>query len=222
MKQAITRGAWAVAIAAVAGSAGAGSLDRIFDDSFEAEAPGQIALCTPDNVQYPPANYIQAYSPTLEQLWLENTGEPIGGASTKVRFEGGTYVAMRFDRAMFPSGADVYTFNGDTSNVGVGLQGADFRFIAISECPGDLRVADNASPYPVLHQGCRVLFGTEGPFLYINWGPPLSNPNFCNLNPAKTYYFNAIFDDPYDGYDATRRCSTNTGTNHCGFRMAVQ
>ena len=62
---------------------------------------------------------------------------------------------------------------------------------------------------------------TEGPFLYMNFGAPSSDPAICNLDPNKTYYFNVIFDSPYDGYDATAFCSSS-GSNHCGFRMAVQ
>ena len=207
-------------VAGFASAAETGLPDPIFTDGFEDEAPLN-ALCVPDGVQYPPAGYTQAYSPTLEQLWLETTGQEIGGASAKVRFEGGTYTSMRFDRAMFNSGAEIYTFNIDTSNVGVGLEGADYRYITISECEGDLREPDNNSEFEVMRMGCRTLVGTEGPFLYLNWGESIANPNFCNLDPAKTYYFSVIFDRPSDGYDPTALCSSS-GSNHCGFRMAVQ
>lgn len=206
---------------AIAGVAAAGSLDPIFADAFESPAPGSV-LCTPDNVQYPPAGYIADYSPTLERLWYESTGEPVGGALAKIRLEGGTYTSMRFDRAMFGYHKDLYTVNGDTSNVGTGLRGADTRFVAISECQGDLRGADEASPYELLHSACRVLVGSEGPFMYLNWGAPIANPAICNLDPAKTYYFSVIFDNPYIGYDARRLCSASGGVNQCGFRIQMQ
>lgn len=226
MKYSTRLGAWSAASIAMASAAVAGSLDPIFADQFETaepdpDPPGN-ALCTPDGLQYPPIGYRQDYSPSLEQLWFETTGEPIGGALAKIRLEGGTYTAMRFTRGMFGDHTDLFTVNGDTSNVGVGLRGADTRFIAISECAGDLRAPDNTSQYEVLHSRCRLTVGSEGPFMYLNWGPPSTNTAICNLDPAKTYYFNVVFDNPNDGYNAARLCSVSGGVNNCGFRIQMQ
>ena len=207
--------------ATVAASAGTG-VDEIYGDGFEEPGSGQVPACAPQAPQFPPAGYTLGYSPSLQQLWFETTGQDIGGASAKVRLEGGQYAAMSFTRAMFNPGQAVFTFNGDTSNVGIGLQGADLRYIAISECAGDLREPDNGAPETWRHSACRVRANTEGPFLYLNWGAPMQNPNICDLDPDKTYYFNIVFDDPIDGYNAATPCSANGGLNQCGFRIAVQ
>ena len=212
----------ATCAAGLAAPTAAGPGDDIYRDDFEEPGSGQVPACAPQAPQFPPAGYTQGYSPTLQQLWAETTGQEIGGASAKVRLEGGTYAAMSFTRAMFNPAQAIFTFNGDTSNVGVGLQGADRRYIAISECAGDFRTADNSAPETWRHSGCRVSANTEGPFLYLNWGPPTQNPNICDLDPEKTYYFNIVFDDPIDGYNAGTPCSANGGLNQCGFRIAVQ
>lgn len=211
-----------VCAAGLAAPAAAGSGDDIYRDGYEAPGGGAVPACAPVAPQFPPAGYSQGYSPTLRQLWFETTGEDIGGALAKVRLEGGTFAAMSFTRAMFNPDATIFTFNADTSNVGTGLQGADHRWVTISECPGDLRVADDTSPDPTRRSACRVSIGSEGPFMYVNWGPPIANPAFCNLDPAKTYYFNVVFDNPADGFNAATPCSQNGGLNQCGYRMAVQ
>ncbi len=199
---------------ALAGSVAAQG-DSIFTDDYE--NPGAGGACVPDGDYYTPLGYALGHSPTLEQLWVETTGTGIGGSSATVRLEGGQYAAFRFTRQMFPADETV-GFNGDTSNVGVGLAGADHRYVAISECAGDLRLADAGSPDPTRQTTCRV-FPLEGPFLYVNWGAPRAG--FCNLDPAKTYYFNVIFDNPSDGYNASQLCNTVLMRNACGYRMAV-
>ena len=227
MKNSITIAAWAASAVAMAmaSAAVAESLDPIFADQFETpepDPPPSDALCTPDGFQYPPIGYRQDYSPSLEQLWLDSTGEPVGGALATIRLEGGTYTAMRFTRGMFGDHTDLFTVNGDTSNVGTGLRGAATSYVAVSECAGDLRVADNASQYESLHARCRLTVGGEGPFMYLNWGRPSTDTAICNLDPAKTYYFNVVFDNPIPAYDASRPCTSSGGLNQCGFRIQMQ
>jgi hypothetical protein len=221
VKRFLTTMCAAACAAGLAAPAGAGT-DDIYGDGFEEPGSGGVPACTPEPPQYPPAGYTQGYSPTLEQLWLETTGQEIGGALAKVKLEGGYFSAMSFTRDMFNPDSTVVSFFADTSNTGIGLQGADHRYITISECPGDLRSPDDASADPLRHSACRTLIRGEGPFLYLNWGEAMNNPNVCDLDPTKTYYFNVLFDDPIDGYNAATPCSSNGGLNQCGFRMAAQ
>ena len=201
----------------IAFTAAAGLPDLVFVDGFE--EPGGVVSCESTGPDFPPTGYERAYATTLQQLWYETTGEPIGGGYAEFHFEGGDYQAHRFDRTMF-AGGNLYTFNADLANAGTGRVGADFRYITVSECPGDFRLPENNSAEdPTLRPACRVQVGSEGVFMYINWGAP--HPSFCSLDPEKTYYFNVIFDDPTDGFDATVSCNTSTGLNHCGFRVSA-
>lgn len=193
--------------------------DELFADGFESPEPNVVPLCTPDNVMYPPQGYELNSAKTLAELWGP---QGIGAALVQVKISGGGYAAYRFDSAMFVEGYDVYTFNGDTSNVGGGgAVGATHRYVSISECDGDLRLSDPTSPHSTLKQsGCKA-YPAEGPFLYLNFGPPSTSSNICNLERGKRYVFNVVFDDPSDGYNADTLCNPDLERNLCAFRMAV-
>ena len=112
----------------------------------------------------------------------------------------------------------IFEFNADRSNVGTGASPGDPLYVAISECPGDFRAAVPGSPDPNLNPACRVN-PSEGPFMYANFGPPQAG--MCNMDPAKTYYFNVIWDHPSDGFDPNVPCNVPLNKIVCAFRMAV-
>ena len=192
--------------------------DPIFRFDFEDVAAGlALPSCAPVAPEFPPVGYQLANDMALDVLWRSTTGLPIGSALAQVRIASATYQAHPFERAMFPDG-DVHAFHGDTSNVGAAAIGASVRYVAISECLGDLRRASPGDVDPTLEPACRV-YPSEGPFLYLNWGP--ARPGMCNLDPARLYVFNVIFDDPVDGYDASVPCNPELAASACGFRMSV-
>ena len=193
--------------------------DPIFSAGLEDE--GGVAsfgsACSPEPPYFPPAGYMLASAQTLDELWRATAFAPVGSALAQVRVASGTFQAHPFDRTMFPAGT-VHVFQGDTSNTGPAAVGAAYRYVAVSECLGDLRPPRPGHPDPTLDPACRV-YPSEGPFLYLNWGPPRAG--MCNLDPAKVYVFNVILDDPADGYDAASACNPDRGATMCGFRMSV-
>ena len=196
-------------------AAAAGAPDLVFMDGLESEAP-LPAECASDGPMFPPEGYQRTFPITLLQLWQQTTGgNAISADLATIRLEAGQYSSFRFDRSMLPS--EFYQFKADTSNTGVGLAPATYRFVTISTCPGDLRRAAPASDDPTLQPPCRTS-AAEGTFLYINWGEP--DARTCNLDSSREYYFNVIFDNPVDGYDATNPCNDN-GQFACGFRVGA-
>lgn len=174
---------------------------------------------------FPPTGLSAGLGQTFTQLWASGTspsGQPVGAALTKIEMTGGQYRSFSFDYAMLNGAGDTQMqMNADTSNTG-GRPGADYRFVAISECPNDLREPNSASSDPLLKPGCRV-YATEGPFVYMNFGAPMSDPAICNLDPNKTYYMNVTFDAPFDGFQPTAPCnSTRSAAESCGFRVQIQ
>lgn len=172
---------------------------------------------------FPPRGLASIGELTFTQLWQIGSGQPVGGALTKIEMAGGQYRSYSFDFSMLnaPTGLVQMQMNADTSNTG-GRPGADYRFLAISECPNDLRQSVDGSPDPMLKRGCRV-YATEGPFIYLNFGAPIADPAFCNLDPSKKYYMNVTFDAPFDGFSSTTPCnSTRPLSETCGFRVQVQ
>lgn len=175
---------------------------------------------------FSPVGLTAGMSQTFTQLWSTGTspaGQPVGAALTKIEMTGGQYRSFSFNWGMLNGTTDdmQLQMNADTSNTG-GRPGADYRYIAISECPNDLRQPNPASPDPLMKPGCRV-YATEGPFLYMNFGAPSSDPAICNLDPNKTYYFNVTFDAPFDGFSATQPCNSTRGLSEsCGFRVQIQ
>jgi len=168
-----------------------------------------------------PPGYVLGESISLVDLWLRETGTGIGPVLAQMKLRGGTYEAYPFKLADFNWGSTVrFEFNGDTSNVGPGAYGAEWRYVTVSECPGDLRVADPSSPDPTLQPGCRRYAG-EGPFLLINFGAALNDGHTCNLDPSKTYYMNVVLDNPADGFDANVLCNPVLQKNVCAFRAGV-
>jgi hypothetical protein len=206
---------WLVLLAALPVQAGDVIFDAGLEDASEPAALG--ASCAPEPPHFPPLGYALASASPLDELWRASTGGAIGPALAQVRVASGTFQSHPFDRTMFPPG-DVHMFQGDTSNTGPAAVGAAYRYVAISECIGDLRPARPGHPDPTLDPACRVA-PSEGPFLYLNWGPP--QPGLCNLDPAKVYVFNVILDDPADGFDATSACNPDRTATMCGFRMSV-
>ena len=192
------------------------------------EPPPPASSCAGVNDGYfPPTGLSALGTPmTFSQLWQVGTspaGQPVGGALTKIEMNGGQYRSFSFDYSMLnaPPGSFRMQMNADTSNTG-GRIGADYRYLTISECPNDLRQPVQGSPDPLLKPGCRV-YANEGPFIYMNFGSPISDPAICNLDPNKTYYMNATFDAPFDGFSSTTPCnSTRTLSETCGFRIQVQ
>lgn len=193
--------------------------DAIFDAGLEDEDAfaSQSPACSPEAPFFPPTGYALASAQPLDELWRATAYAPVGSALAQVRVASGTYQAHAFDRTMFPAG-NVHVFQGDTSNTGPAAVGAAYRYVAISECLGDLRPARPGDPDATLAPACRV-YPSEGPFLYLNWGAPRAG--MCNLDPAKVYVFNVILDDPADGYDAASACNPERGGSMCGFRMSV-
>lgn len=194
--------------------------DVIFDFDFEdtrARGADVVPACSPEPPEFPPAGYQLANANPLDEIWRSSTDDAIGSGLAQVRLGTGTFHSYPFNRNMFPAG-DVHAFQGDTSNVGVGAVGASHRFVAISECLGDLRRAQPNAADPTLQSGCRV-YPAEGPFLYVNWGAP--RPGMCNLDPARVYVFNVVLDDPADGYDADTLCNPELGRAVCAFRMSI-
>ncbi|HVF34508.1 MAG TPA: hypothetical protein VND91_04235, partial [Candidatus Saccharimonadia bacterium] len=176
---------------------------------------------------FPPTGLSALGSPlTFTQLWQVGTspaGQPVGAALTKIEMNGGQYRSFSFNWGMLngDSGDMQLQMNADTSNTG-GRVGSDYRYLTISECPNDLRPPVVGSPDPLLKPGCRV-YANEGPFIYLNFGPPISDPAFCNLDPQKSYYMNVTFDAPFDGFSSTTPCnSTRPLGETCGFRIQIQ
>lgn len=187
--------------------------------------PPPASSCAGVNDGYfPPTGLSALGAPmTFTQLWQIGSGQPVGAALTKIEMNGGQYRSFSFDYSMLnaPPGSFRMQMNADTSNTG-GKIGADYRYLTISECPNDLRQPVQGSPDPLLKPGCRV-YANEGPFIYMNFGSPISDPAICNLDPNKTYYMNATFDAPFDGFSSTTPCnSTRTLSETCGFRIQVQ
>ena len=193
--------------------------DAIFGAGLEDEGgvASFVSACVPEAPYFPPAGYVLASAQTLDELWRATAFASVGSALAQVRVASGTFQAHPFDRTMFPAGT-VHVFQGDTSNTGPAAVGATYRYVAISECLGDLRPARRGDPDATLAPACRV-YPSEGPFLYVNWGEPRAG--MCNLDPAKVYVFNVILDDPADGYDAASACNPDRGATMCGFRMSV-
>ncbi len=169
----------------------------------------------------PPAGYRLGESISLQALWLRETGGGISRVPAQIKLQGGTYDTYSFTYADFGYASQYFELNGDTSNIGSGAYGAEFRYVTVTECAGDLRAPVPSSPDPTLHAGCRRYAG-EGPFMLLNYGTPMDSASYCNLDPSKTYYMNVIFDDPADGFDATALCNPVLQKNICAFRAAVR
>ena len=201
--------------------------------------PPPTGSCSPTNDGFwPPSGLTPGMQLTFTQLWLTNPGpsgpNPVGTALTQVKMSGGQYRAFefRFDMLNANEGDDVLEMYADTSNPGNGVaNGASYRYITISECPGDLRWANPAAG-GLLKQGCRV-YANEGPFIYLNFGAASNDTAMCNLEKNKTYYMNVTFDNPDndfsgtltpgDGFSAQQPCHDKpnaTVSDTCGFRMS--
>ena len=151
---------------------------------------------------------------SMEQYWAEVRGEPVGPALTPIPLRRGQFLSLSFDRSTFdPQFGELITFYADTSNVGVGNRGADYRYVAIGSCPGDFSAA--------IPQGCKA-YANEGPFLYLNFGTPMAHPQVCDLKPGATYYVSFVYDDPSDGWQPLALCnSMYPPETVCAFRMSV-
>jgi hypothetical protein len=210
--------------------AGAASASPLVIDSIAGSAPPPppTGSCSPANDGFfPPTGLTPGMQLTFTQLWASNPppagSNPVGGALTQVKMAGGQYRAFefRFDMLNANPGDDILEMYADTSNPGSGVaRGATWRFVTVSECPGDLRMA-NPAVGGLLKNGCRV-YATEGPFIYLNFGPESNDPAMCNLDKNKTYYMNVTFDSPHDGFNPNAACSDalTSPTDTCGFRWS--
>lgn len=168
--------------------------DAIFANGFEDEAAGQPPpVCNP-----PPAGYTQRGPFTLSALWAP---QPVGSTLVQIKMGGDQYSAFAFIASDLP--AVLNEFQADTSNVGQGAVGADFRMVVVSECAGDFT--------PVAAQAACDVFANEGAYLYLNFGAPLAFA--CNLDPSKTYHFNVTF--------GPSECNVALSRNVCAYRTAV-
>lgn len=191
-----------------------------------APPPPPTGNCSPANDGFfPPTGLSPGMQLTFTQLWATNPlpagSQPVGSALAQVKMSGGQYRAFEFRYDMLNSTNDVLTMYADTSNPGAGVaRGANWRYVAVSECPGDLRMA-NPAVGGLLKNGCRV-YATEGPFIYLNFGAPSNDPAMCNLDKNKTYYMNVTFDAPHDGFNPNQACSDalTSPTDTCGFRWS--
>jgi hypothetical protein len=209
--------------------AGATSASPVIIEAIQGtvvQPPPPTGSCAPANDGFfPPTGLTPGLPVTFTQLWQTNPGpsgpNPVGSALAQVKMSGGQYRALEFRYDMLNTTNEVLTMYADTSNPGSGVAaGATWRFAAISECPGDLRQANDAAG-GMLKSGCRVYI-SEGPFVYLNFGTPSGDAAVCNLDKNKTYYMNVTFDAPHDGFNPSQPCSDrlNSATDTCGFRMS--
>ena len=72
---------------------------------------------------------------------------------------------------------------------------AESVFVSVSPCPGDFRVADEASSDPFERRACRKI-SMQGALYY---GPQAATSNVCVLETGREHYINVLFADPRDG-----------------------
>lgn len=199
--------------------------DAIFSDSFGDDAcdgctggeePPPGCVHDASGLNPPPPDWVGIDS-TFTALWAPH---PVGSAAVQIRMKAGQFWSYAFNKAMIDPNPErnVFSMNGDTSNIGPAARGAQFRYVAVSTCPTDFRPGNAASPDPTMQPACRGYAG-EGDFMALNFGPPIEG--VCNLDPTRTYYLNVIFDDPADGFNALEPCNPIYPGSACAFRVQI-
>lgn len=175
--------------------------DPLFANGFEIEPCG-------------PPGYSRAVSAeTIREHWTATTiSRPLNYYElSRVHFDRGTYVSLRFDQAMLGDRAAEYVeMLVDTSNTG-GVPLGEPAYVSISSCPGGFAGLPSAC-------SARV---TEGHALYVAFDSSDPDPLLCKLDSGRNYYMNFVFDDPVDGWQPEALCNLPQAATFCGFRIAL-
>lgn len=160
-----------------------GPVSRTLTVTINAPAP------TPDPTTNCTASTLSGVTKTWHSFWGVSYPGP-GYSNKNATIARSGYMALKFDTGNIVDNGLLVTV-GNTITSGV-------RFGAISECPGDFKVA----------RECDHVWGLGGG---ISWATN-GKTGACQLKPNTTYYFNVTFTDGFDSTSSTCKSSSCVAT----------